>query len=73
LTCSRTACTPARRTACERRSAQTALHQITQAMLRWMAPFLSFTAEEAWTVFAKDEKSQGSIFFETYSSLPLAQ
>ncbi|MEY4752484.1 MAG: hypothetical protein RJA44_159, partial [Pseudomonadota bacterium] len=30
-----------------RRSAQTALWQITQAMLRWMAPFLSFTAEEA--------------------------
>ena len=33
-----------------RRSAQTALWQITQAMLRWMAPFLSFTAEEAWDV-----------------------
>ena len=32
-----------------RRSAQTALWQITHAMLRWMAPFLSFTAEEAWT------------------------
>jgi isoleucyl-tRNA synthetase len=30
------------------RSAQTALWQLTQAMLRWMAPFLSFTAEEAW-------------------------
>jgi isoleucyl-tRNA synthetase len=28
-----------------RRSAQTALYQITQAMLRWMAPFLSFTAK----------------------------
>ncbi len=35
-----------------RRSAQTALWQITHAMLRWMAPFLSFTAEEAWEVFA---------------------
>ncbi|MCX7257090.1 MAG: isoleucine--tRNA ligase, partial [Polaromonas sp.] len=34
-----------------RRSAQTALHAITHAMLRWMAPFLSFTAEEAWKVF----------------------
>jgi isoleucyl-tRNA synthetase len=53
----------------ERRSAQTALWQITQAMLRWMAPFLSFTAEEAWTVFA-GEKSQGSIFFETYWPFP---
>ena len=48
-----------------RRSAQTALHQITHAMLRWMAPFLSFTAEEAWKVFGDSE----SIFFETYSTL----
>lgn len=52
-----------------RRSAQTALHQITHAMLRWMAPFLSFTAEEAWTILAGDQ-SQGSIFFETFSALP---
>jgi isoleucyl-tRNA synthetase len=36
-----------------RRSAQTALWNITHAMLRWMAPFLSFTAEEAWKVFGK--------------------
>jgi isoleucyl-tRNA synthetase len=40
-----------------RRSAQTALWQITQAMLRWMAPFLSFTAEEAWKVFGKSAPS----------------
>jgi isoleucyl-tRNA synthetase len=31
-----------------RRSAQTALYHVTEAMLRWMAPILSFTAEEAW-------------------------
>ncbi|OSZ73396.1 isoleucine--tRNA ligase [Hydrogenophaga sp. IBVHS1] len=52
-----------------RRSAQTALHQITHAMLRWMAPFLSFTAEEAWPVLAGSQ-SQGSIFFETFARLP---
>ncbi|UUZ69208.1 isoleucine--tRNA ligase [Polaromonas sp. P2-4] len=46
-----------------RRSAQTALWQITHAMLRWMAPFLSFTAEEAWKVFGQSE----SIFLETYA------
>ncbi len=51
-----------------RRSAQTALHQITQAMLRWMAPFLSFTAEEAW----KDFGNSDSIFLETYAQLPPA-
>jgi isoleucyl-tRNA synthetase len=48
-----------------RRSAQTALHAITHAMLRWMAPFLSFTAEEAWTIFGQSE----SIFLETYADL----
>jgi len=46
-----------------RRSAQTALWHITQAMLRWMAPFLSFTAEEAWAVFAP---GRDSIFIQTY-------
>ena len=49
-----------------RRSAQTALWQITQAMLRWMAPFLSFTAEEAWKFVGQSE----SIFFETFAKLP---
>ncbi len=46
-----------------RRSAQTALWQLTHAMLRWMAPFLSFTAEEAWKVFGDSE----SIFLEEYA------
>jgi len=45
-----------------RRSAQTALWQIAQAMLRWMAPFLSFTAEDAWQVLGGGE----SIFTATY-------
>ena len=48
-----------------RRSAQTVLYRITHAMLRLMAPFLSFTAEEAWQAFGASE----SIFMETYSDL----
>ncbi|MEO6031528.1 MAG: isoleucine--tRNA ligase, partial [Burkholderiaceae bacterium] len=48
-----------------RRSAQTALWHISHAMLRWMAPFLSFTAEEAWKVLAP--AASASIFIETYS------
>lgn len=48
-----------------RRSAQTALWHLTHAMLRWMAPFLSFTAEEAWKVFAPGQSA--SIFIETFS------
>ncbi|MDD4885644.1 MAG: isoleucine--tRNA ligase [Thiomonas sp.] len=49
-----------------RRSAQTALWHITQAMLRWMAPFLSFTAEEVWSLIGNSE----SIFVETYWQWP---
>ncbi len=49
-----------------RRSAQTALWQITHAMLRWMAPFLSFTAEEAWPILAPGKSC--SIFTETFST-----
>jgi isoleucyl-tRNA synthetase len=53
-----------------RRSAQTALWQITQAMLRWMAPFLSFTAEEAWAVLGASGKvpaaNAASIFMDSY-------
>jgi isoleucyl-tRNA synthetase len=48
-----------------RRSAQTALWNITHAMLRWMAPFLSFTAEEAWKIFGDSD----SIFLETYAEI----
>ena len=47
-----------------RRSAQTALWHVAHATLRWMAPFLSFTAEEAWQVFGP--KGSPSIFVETY-------
>ncbi len=47
-----------------RRSAQTALWHITHAMLRWMAPFLSFTAEEAWKVFDGGD----SIFTQTFAN-----
>ena len=50
-----------------RRSAPTALWHITHAMLRWMAPFLSFTAEEAWPIFAPGVSQ--SIFTQTYSDV----
>ena len=54
-----------------RRSAQTALWHISQAMLRWMAPFLSFTAEEAWAVLVNAGKVEASpsIFLQTYAKL----
>ncbi|HEX5767483.1 MAG TPA: isoleucine--tRNA ligase, partial [Burkholderiales bacterium] len=49
-----------------RRSAQTALWHITHSLVRLMAPILSFTAEELWQVFTKEE----SIFLATWHQLP---
>jgi isoleucyl-tRNA synthetase len=60
-------------TSAARRSAQTAIWHITQSLLPLMAPILSFTAEEAWAVFA-DEKtyqaSQETIFTQLFYVLP---
>jgi isoleucyl-tRNA synthetase len=56
-----------------RRSAQTALWHITHALLRLMAPILSFTAEEAWANFADAETLAASgetIFTQTFHLLP---
>jgi isoleucyl-tRNA synthetase len=56
-----------------RRSAQTAIWHITQSLLRVMAPILSFTTEEAWSVFANKEAYAASgetIFTQTYYTLP---
>jgi isoleucyl-tRNA synthetase len=50
-----------------RRSAQTALYHIAHGLLRVMAPFLSFTAEEAWKVF---QPGSDTIFTETYYAYP---
>jgi len=51
-----------------RRSAQTALWHVTNALVRLMAPILSFTAEESWSVFAG--KADDSVFFQTLHGLP---
>ena len=51
-----------------RRSAQTAMYHIAEALARWLAPILSFTAEEIWE-HLPGERSD-SIFVETwYASL----
>ena len=49
-----------------RRSAQTALWHITHSLVRLMAPILSFTAEELWQVFTKEE----SVSSTTWHELP---
>jgi isoleucyl-tRNA synthetase len=51
-----------------RRSAQTAMYHIAESMVRWLAPILSFTSEEAWG-FLPGERAE-SVFHETWHSLP---
>jgi len=50
-----------------RRSAQNAIHHITQSLLRLMAPILSFTAEEAWAIAGAGSES---VFLRTWYELP---
>jgi isoleucyl-tRNA synthetase len=47
-----------------RRSAQTAMFHIAEALVRWLAPILSFTADEIWR-YLPGERS-GSVFLETW-------
>ena len=47
-----------------RRSAQSALYQIAHAMVRWITPVLSFTAEEVWQHLPG--ASNESVFLQTW-------
>ena len=51
-----------------RRSAQTALWHLTNALLRWMMPILSFTAEEAWGIFSGN--AEDSLMFSEWAEIP---
>src|ERR1700690_4126480 len=51
-----------------RRSAQTAVHHVAQAMVRWLAPILSFTAEEAWKHLPGIPNE--SVFFNAWHQFP---
>jgi isoleucyl-tRNA synthetase len=51
-----------------RRSCQTALYLIVEALARWLAPILSFTADEIWR-HIPGERGE-SVFLETWFPLP---
>jgi isoleucyl-tRNA synthetase len=51
-----------------RRSAQTAMYWIAEAMVRWLAPILSFTAEEIWRHMPGTRAD--SVFLSTWAELP---
>ena len=52
-----------------RHSCQTALYHIAQAMVRWIAPVLSFTADEIWQYLPANEKSEFVFEDEWYNQL----
>jgi isoleucyl-tRNA synthetase len=55
-----------------RRSAQSAMYRIAEALVRWLAPVLSFTAEEIWQQLPGERGD--SVLFETwYDGLAAAQ
>ena len=49
----------------ERRSGQTAMHAILSAMVRLMAPVLSFTADEVWS-YMKEGAKDKSVFLASF-------
>jgi isoleucyl-tRNA synthetase len=51
-----------------RRSAQTVMFHIAESMVRWLAPILSFTAEEVWGHLPGERRE--SVFHETWHALP---
>ena len=51
-----------------RRSAQTAMYHIAESMVRWLAPILSFTAEEIWQYLPGEHGE--SVFLATWHTLP---
>lgn len=56
-----------------RRAAQSALHHITQSMMRLMAPILSFTANEIWETMGLDSKgldANKTVFEDVWYALP---
>lgn len=51
-----------------RRSCQTALYHISEALVRWMAPIMSFTADEIWS-YLPGERAQYVFTEEWYDGL----
>jgi isoleucyl-tRNA synthetase len=58
-----------------RRSCQTALYHIIEAMVRWMAPVMSFTAQEIWdSLPARTEQFVFTgVWYEALSDVPAGQ
>lgn len=55
-----------------RRSSQTVLYHIVHAFVRWIAPILSFTADEIWQ-YLPDESTESVFLDEWYQGIPLLE
>jgi isoleucyl-tRNA synthetase len=53
-----------------RRSAQTAMYHVAEALVRWLAPILSFTAEEIWQHLPGERPD--SVLLSSWYELPTA-
>ncbi|MBT8135975.1 MAG: isoleucine--tRNA ligase [Gammaproteobacteria bacterium] len=55
-----------------RRSAQTAMFHIAEAMVRWLAPVLSFTAEEVWQALPQPRSGERdmSVLLSQWHAIP---
>ena len=51
-----------------RRAARTVMDILLDALCKWLAPFASFTAEEAW--LARHPSADGSVHLETFPAIP---
>jgi len=49
-----------------RRSTQSAMFHVLEALVRWLAPILSYTADEIWQHLPSFEKREASVFLSTW-------
>jgi isoleucyl-tRNA synthetase len=59
-----------RRNSVPRRSAQTAMYHVVESLARWLAPILSFTAEEIWKHIPG--RREDSVLLSSWYELPAA-
>ena len=54
----------------KRRAARTVLDDIFNCLTAWLAPFICFTAEEAWLARHPDDSSSDSVHLRTFPDIP---
>jgi isoleucyl-tRNA synthetase len=54
----------------KRRAARTVLDELFNCLTAWLAPFICFTAEEAWLARNPDDQATGSVHLRTFPDIP---